>query len=203
MEKIGEVQLSNMAEYEIVLSGSLNGRNTLYFRPLDDETQRQDKVSFRATEKEFFFAGILLDPGLRGQGLSFDFLRVLTEFSAHMGARFEKTTCIRKPIIAKTLKELGARPISGDKLVEILPYRQGDKRGCPNITPLSKPANSLQSESGKFFNFIPPEQARQLYPLTVPEKSHVYMYDRFCMKGMQNPSQACAEFSTQVLSRLG
>lgn len=203
MKELGEVRLSDSQDYKIFLQGSLRGRNRFYFCPYPsrNDVVPENRVSFHSVANEFLFSGILLDQSLRGQGLSPDFVKVLQDFATCMKVRFERTTCIRKPIIAKLLKSLGAQAFKGDKLVEILPYKVGLIRTRPSISPLSKKANSLRSESGKFFTFVPPAEVIN-YPLSIPDHAEVYMYDQFCLKKIKNPSQVQAEFSTRILHSL-
>ncbi len=199
--KIGEFSSSQGQNFEIHLTGGLRERSNLCFQPLGDDRKRRERLSFYARNGYFGFSGMLIDPSLRGLGLSADFLQIFIDLTEQMKARLAQTSVIRKPIIAKVLETMGAKAIDESRRVEILPTSEINRNKLPQITPLTKAACSLKSEDGKFFLFVD-EEAALKYPLTNSETSNVHLYSPYLLDTLKNPSTASIEFSRRVLNSI-
>jgi len=156
-----------------------DGRRHLYFTDPETEitgrenTRDVTRLGYRQWDDGVMFLGMSVARRLRGNQLGVSLVNFFRNSMEQRGIPITRTGNIYKPIIALTLSRAGFMPISRDVLVEILPKPAGDESEIPKVNLVSTliPPTELvdRSESGMFFDIVPPDVVEKSYPITGPE----------------------------------
>ena len=176
------------AVYHVFQSTWSDGRSFLYFATKNNAAKSNlhnadwPRISFHIHPDSVVLSGILVPERYGGTNMGEALTIYFRDFTKKHGLKFEVTSHINKPTIARTLVRSGFTPVSTNLQVEILPRPKGDGSRIPSVQVVknadrARLVTHSPDKTNEFFRVVPAVVAKR-YPIPSPD-SRVAIQTRY------------------------